>query len=226
MTDQPIEHTEHFDEVDQLNWQLERLQVKEAQELAEAQQEFGKFLDKNIYNNKRKQISDLYSEASKVLINTIGETKETTRKNLALSLHFEGNTETDRAAWNRAVDLVENAGNDINKIEPLIHRAVMYKDQALARVLTMKHCGTPDRKKMHEVLAKVDDRVAATFAYESRHGAYKKPTGASGDQAWPGWVSYKEGDPIDIPGRKKELQPSYLREQKRKAMEQMHAGNK
>jgi len=67
----------------------------------------------------------------------------------------------------------------------------------------------------------VDPRVKATWDYENRHGIYKK--GAS-SPTWAGWQTYQRepgrfADVVDITGRAPELQPGYLKQQRREAFE-------
>ena len=221
MTDQP----QYFDDVDKLKAQLEYVQTLHAQSLQELQQNEGKLLDKRTYNAKRKMLTEAHESASQTLIQTIEDTKEATRKRLALDLRYSGESETERRAWTEAVRMVEGA-NTVQQQEELVHRALRWGDKELARALIYKFGGRPEYKAMHEVLAGVDSRVKAAWDYERKHGIYKKQHHATGDQAWAGWQTYRDGDVIDIPGRPAHLQPSYLREQKRKLWAERNSGNK
>lgn len=215
--------TEQFDDIDRLNYQLEQVQKLHAESLRELQETEGKLLDKSAYLAKRKVITEAHEEASKEIIQQIEETQATTRRNLALSLRYEGNTETERQAWAEAVRLVEGA-NTIQQQEELVHRALRWGDKALARALVFKFGGQTAYKAMHEVLAGVDDQVRATFDFERKHGAYKKKESSA--NTWAGWQTYGRGEVTDIPGRPAHLQPSYLRQQKRMELEQRKAGNR
>lgn len=223
MTEQG-DHLEYFDEVDRLNVQLEHIQTLHAQSLQELQQNEGRLLDKSAYNTKRKVLTEAHEEASKIIQQTIENTKEETRKRLALDLRYSGNTTQEQADWAEAVRLVEGA-NTVQQQEELINRCLRWGDKALARALAFKFGGRPEYKAMHELLAQVDSRVKAAWNYERKHGVYAKK-GASA-QAWAGWQTYQgRGVIADIPGRPAHLQPAYIREQKRLQLEQRRAGNK
>ena len=215
--------TDQIDDIDKLNFQLEQVQKLHADSLRELQETEGKLLDKSVYNFRRKLITEAHEEASRKIAQQIEETQETTRRNLALGLRYEGDTETERKSWAEAIRLVEGA-DTIQKQEELVHRALRWGDKALARALVFKFGGQPDYKAMHEVLAGVDDRIKATFDFERKHGAYKKK--GSSSQTWAGWQTYGRGELADIPGRPAHLQPNYLRQQRRMELEQRKAGNK
>ena len=215
--------TDQYDDIDKLSFQLEQVQKMHADSLRLLQDTEGKLLDKTAYNQKRKVITEAHEQASKRIIEQIEETKAETRKRLALDLRYSGATAQEQADWAEAIRLVEGA-TAIPQQEELMHRALCWGDKALARALVYKFGGQPAYKAMHEVLSQVDERVKATFDYEVKHGAYKKKDASS--QTWAGWQTYKTNELPDIPGRAPEKQPNYLREQKRKQWEQLHAGNR
>jgi len=216
------EQSEQFDAIDRLNYQLEVVQKLHADSLRELQENEGKLLDKSAYNARRALLTEAHEQASQNIIQQIAETQETTRRNLALSLRYEGNTETEHQAWAEAIRLVEGA-ETIQQQEMLVHRALRWGDRALARALVFKFGGQENYKGMHEVLSQVDDRIKATFEFERKHGNYRK--GAQ-KKTWAGWQTYGRGELPDIPGRPAHLQPSYLRQQRRMELEQRRAGNK
>jgi hypothetical protein len=219
MTEQSAEQSEqseHFDDIDKLSARAEYVQTLHAKALQELQANEGQLLDKTAYHAKRKLLTDAHSEATKVLLQAIEETKAKQRKNLALELRYEGNTETDKQAWFHAVEMVEGA-KTIEQQEELVHRALRWGDKALARALCLRFGGVPEYKAMHMVLAGVDERVKALYDFESKHGAFAKKSPLGG--TWAGWKSYGKWDIPDIPGRAPELQPAY---QKRLRMEQQN----
>ena len=212
--------TEQLDTIDKLSYQLEVVQKLHAESLRELQENEGKLLDKSAYRAKRQAITEAHEQASKLIQDQIASTMEETRKQLALSLRYSGETAQEKENWQEAVRLVEGAGDSVSAVEDLCHRAVRWGDRELARALVLRWGGRPDYKGLHEVLAQVDDRVRATFDYECKHGAYKK-RGAS-SQAWAGWQTYGKGQLPDIPGRAPDQQPNYLREQRRAKYDQQH----
>lgn len=224
MTEQYNQPTD-FDEIDKLNYQLEAVQKLHAESLRELQENEGKLLDKSAYRAKRQAITEAHEKASKIIQDQIASTMEETRKQLALKLRYSGETAQEKENWQEAVRLVEDAGDNVGKIEALCHRAVRWFDAELARALVLRWGGRPDYKGLHEVLAQVDDRVRATFDYEVKHGNYKK--GAS-SMAWAGWqtIQRKQGswsDVVDIPGRPDHLQPKFLKEKRRAEFEQRNS---
>lgn len=221
MTEQYNQPTERFDEIDKLNYQLEVVQKLHADALRELQETDGKLLDKSAYRAKRQAVTEAHEEASKVIQDQIEQTHETTRRDLALALRYSGETAQEKENWAEAVRLVEGAGDSVQKVEELCHRAVRWGDAELARALVMRWGGRPGYRGLHEVLAQVDPRVKATFDFECKHGIYKK--GAS-SPTWAGWQTYQRepgrfADVVDIPGRAPELQPGYLKQQRREAFE-------
>ena len=211
--------TEH-DEIDKLNDALEHVQAMHGQALRELQENEGKLLDKSVYQAKRALITEAHEQASKKLVEQIAEVQETTRRDLALALRYSGETAQEKENWQEAVRLVEQAGDSVQQIEQLCHRAVRWGDCELARALVLRWGGRQDYKGLHEVLAQVDPRVKATYDFEVKHGAYKK-RGAS-SQAWAGWQTVQRGGLPDIPGRAPDQQPNYLREQRRAKYDQQH----
>jgi len=224
MTEQEKQYnqpTQDFDEIDKLSHQLEVVQKLHAESLRELQETEGKLLDKSAYRAKRQAITEAHEQASKLIQDQIEETKAETRKRLALELRYSGETAQEKENWAEAVRLVEGAGDSVQQIEQLCHRAVRWGDRELARALVLIWGGRPDYKGLHEVLAQVDSRVKATFDYEVKHGNFKK--GAS-SMAWAGWqtIQRKQGEfsgVVDIPGRPEHLQPSYLKQQRRAELE-------
>jgi hypothetical protein len=212
--------TEQYDEIDQLRDALDHVQKMHADSLRELQANEGKLLDKSAYNAKRELITEAHEEASKRLVDQIAELQETTRRNLALLLRYSGETAQEKENWQEAVRLVEQAGDSVQQIEQLCHRAVRWGDAELARALVLRWGGRQDYKGLHEVLAQVDPRVKATYDFEVKHGVYKK-RGAS-SQAWAGWQSVGKNGLADIPGRASDQQPNYLREQRRAKYDQQH----
>jgi Mg/Co/Ni transporter MgtE len=192
-----------FPEIERLQSMLEEAQVHHAQELHRIQLEEQGKLDQSQYHAKRKQIADLHQEMTKSLTDTLAQTQEQTRRTLADSLLRPDSAHPEDMRHFRAtVDLVESAGKDISKIEELIHRALKYQDRTLARLLVRAHCGTKDRKTMHQALAQIDKTCKATYDFESKHGAYRKdnsPTMA-------GWITPEQAKEIwadGVPGRLK-----------------------
>lgn len=217
--------TEQLDTIDQLNFQLEAVQKLHAESLRELQETEGKLLDKSAYRAKRQAITEAHEQASKLIQDQIASTMQETRKQLALALRYSGETAQEKENWAEAVRLVEGAGDSVQQIEQLCHRAVRWGDCELARALVLIWGGRPDYKGLHEVLAQVDPRVKATFDYEVKHGNYKK--GAS-SMAWAGWqtIQRKQGswsDVVDIPGRPDHLQPKFLKEKRRAEFEQRNS---
>ena len=166
--------TEQLDTIDKLNYQLEVVQKLHAESLRELQETEGKLLDKSAYRAKRQAITEAHEQASKLIQDQIEETKAETRKQLALSLRYSGESAQEQADWAQAVRLVEEAGDSVQQIEQLCHRAVRWGDAELARALVLRWGGRQDYKGLHEVLAQVDPRVKATYDFEVKHGAYKK----------------------------------------------------
>lgn len=212
--------TEQLDTIDRLNYQLEQVQALHEQALRDLQENEGKLLDRTAYHARRKLITEAHEEASKEIIQQIKETQETTRKELALNLRYEGKTEAERQAWAEAVRLVEGA-NTIQQQEELVHRALRWGDRELARALVWKFGGQEAYKAMHEVLSQVDERVKAVWEFERKHGIYKKGAQA---QTWAGWQTVQRqpgawSEPVDIPGRPAHLQPRNIKEQRRKEWE-------
>jgi hypothetical protein len=218
MTEQYNQPTD-FDEIDKLNYQLEAVQKLHAESLRELQENEGKLLDKSAYRAKRQAITEAHEQASKLIQDQIASTMAETRKRLALELRYSGETAQEKENWAEAVRLVEGAGDSVQQIEQLCHRAVRWGDCELARALVMRWGGRPGYRGLHEVLAQVDPRVKATYDYECKHGIYKK--GAS-SQAWAGWQTYGKGQLPDIPGRAPDQQPNYLREQRRAKFDKQH----
>jgi len=220
MTEQEKQYnqpTQDFDEIDKLSYQLEVVQKLHADSLRELQENEGKLLDKSDYLAKRKAVTEAHEQASKLIQDQIASTMEETRKQLALSLRYSGETAQEKENWAEAVRLVEGAGDSVQQIEQLCHRAVRWGDAELARALVMRWGGRPEYRGLHEVLSQVDARVKATFDYEVKHGIYKKGAQA---QTWAGWQTVQRqpgawSEPVDIPGRPAHLQPSYLKQQKR-----------
>ena len=218
--------TDQRDEIDQLHDALDHVQKMHADSLRELQETEGKLLDKSVYQAKRKLITEAHEQASKRLVDQIAELQETTRRNLALALRYSGETSQEKENWQEAVRLVEQAGDSVQQIEQLCHRAVRWGDTELARALVLRWGGRQDYKGLHEVLAQVDPRVKATFDFEVKHGNYKKQSASS--MAWAGWqtIQRKQGswsDVVDIPGRPAHLQPSYLKQQRRAEFEQRNS---
>jgi hypothetical protein len=218
MTEQYNQPTD-FDEIDKLNYQLEAVQKLHAESLRELQENEGKLLDKSAYRAKRQAITEAHEQASKLIQDQIASTMAETRKRLALELRYSGETAQEKENWAEAVRLVEGAGDSVQKIEELCHRAVRWGDCELARALVLIWGGRPGYRGLHEVLAQVDPRVKATYDYECKHGIYKK--GAS-SPTWAGWQTYGKGQLPDIPGRAPDQQPNYLREQRRAKYDQQH----
>lgn len=209
--------TSELDEIDKLHVQLEVVQRLHADALRELQETDGKLLDKSAYRAKRQAVTEAHEEASKVIQDQIEQTHETTRRDLALALRYSGETAQEKENWAEAVRLVEGAGDSVQKVEELCHRAVRWGDAELARALVMRWGGRPGYRGLHEVLAQVDPRVKATFDFECKHGIYKKGVQAV---TWAGWQTVQRqpgawSEPVDIPGRPAHLQPSYLKQQKR-----------
>ena len=221
MTEQYNQPTD-LDEIDKLNYQLEAVQKMHADSLRALQENEGKLLDKSVYQAKRALITEAHEQASKLIQDQIEETKAETRKRLALALRYSGETAQEKENWQEAVRLVEQAGDSVQQIEQLCHRAVRWGDKALARALVFKFGGQPEYKAMHEVLSSVDDRIKATFDYERKHGTYKKK--GADRQIWAGWQTYGKGELPDIPGRPAHLQPGYLREQRIQRLAQLKQG--
>ena len=213
--------TDHLDDIDKLSYQLEVVQKLHADSLRELQETEGKLLDKSAYRAKRQAITEAHEQASKLIQDQIEETKAETRKQLALSLRYSGETAQEQADWAQAVRLVEEAGESVSAVENLCHRAVRWGDSALARALVIRWGGRPGYRGLHEVLAQVDPRVKATFDFECKHGIYKKGVQAV---TWAGWQTVQRqpgawSQPVDIPGRPAHLQPGYLKQQRREAFE-------
>jgi flagellin-like hook-associated protein FlgL len=200
MTDQELTP---FPEIDRLTNMLDEAQVHHAQELYRIKQEEQGKIDQSQYNAKRKQSAELHEEISKALTASIEQTKEQTRRTLADSLlRPDSRAEEDMRHLRAMVDLVESAGKDITKIEELIHRALKYQDRTLARLLVRTHCGTKDRKTMHQALSTVDPAIKATWDFESKHGAYVKQA----NEVWAGWLTPEQAKEVwvdGIPGRTK-----------------------
>jgi alanyl-tRNA synthetase len=210
MTDQ--EPTQ-FAEIERLTAMLEETQTRHARELNKLRQETIQDIDQSKYKIGREQINDLHASMSETLSKTIEETQEKTRKELADALLApNSNHPEDVRHYRASIDLVESAGKDNAKIEELIHRALKYKDNTLARLLVRVHCGDQNHKLMHQALAQVDKTVRATYDYESKYGDYVKQ---GVPKVWAGWQTYdsKERFP-DIPGRPDHLQPRALHEQR------------
>ena len=221
MTEQRYNQPVECDEIDKLNYQLEAVQKMHADSLRELQENEGKLLDKSAYNAKRALITEAHEEASKRIAQQIEETQAETRKRLALDLRYSGETAQEKENWAEAVRLVEGAGDSVQKIEELCHRAVRWGDAELARALVMRWGGRPGYRGLHEVLAQVDPRVKATFDFECKHGIYKKGVQAV---TWAGWQTVQRqpgawSQPVDIPGRPAHLQPAYLKQQRRMELE-------
>ena len=223
MTEQRYNQPVERDEIDNLHYQLELVQKLHADSLRELQEKEGGRLsreDKEAYRAKRVAVTEAHEQASKKLVDQIAELHETTRRDLALALRYSGETAQEKENWAEAVRLVEQAGDSVQQIEQLCHRAVRWGDCELARALVLRWGGRQDYKGLHEVLAQVDPRVKATYDFEVKHGVYKK-RGAS-SQAWAGWQTYGKGQLPDIPGRAPDQQPNYLREQRRAKYDQQH----
>jgi len=213
--------TEQLDTIDRLNYQLEAVQALHAEALRDLQENEGKLIDRTAYHARRKLLTEAHEEASRKIAQQIEQTQETTRRNLALGLRYEGDTETERKSWAEAVRLVEGA-DTIQQQEELVHRALRWGDKALARALVFKFGGQPAYKAMHEVLSQVDERVKAVWDFERKHGIFKKQGASS--QAWAGWQTFQrqEGawsEPVDIPGRPAHLQPRAMKEHRRREWE-------
>ena len=168
------------------------------------------------------QLNFQLEAVQKLHAESLRELQETTRRNLALSLRYSGETAQEKENWQEAVRLVEQAGDSVQQVEQLCHRAVRWGDAELARALVMRWGGRQDYKGLHEVLAQVDPRVKATYDFEVKHGNYKKQGASS--MAWAGWqtIQRKQGswsDVVDIPGRPAHLQPGYLKQQRREEFE-------
>lgn len=221
MTEQRYNQPVERDEIDKLNYQLEVVQKLHADSLRELQENEGKLLDKSDYLAKRKAVTEAHEQASRLIQDQIASTMAETRKRLALELRYSGETAQEKENWAEAVRLVEGAGDSVQKIEELCHRAVRWGDCELARALVLIWGGRPGYRGLHEVLAQVDPRVKATYDYECKHGIYKK--GAS-SPTWAGWQTVQRqpgawSQPVDIPGRPAHLQPSYLKQQRREEFE-------
>ena len=221
MTEQYNQPTQDFDEIDKLNYQLEVVQKMHADSLRALQENESKLLDKSVYQAKRALITEAHEQASKLIQDQIEETKAETRKRLTLDLRYSGETAQEQADWAQAVRLVEEAGDSVQQVEQLCHRAVRWGDAELARALVMRWGGRPGYRGLHEVLAQVDPRVKATFDFECKHGIYKKGVQAV---TWAGWQTVQRqpgawSQPVDIPGRPAHLQPAYLKQQRREAFE-------
>jgi len=203
MTDNNQELTTPFAEIERLQSMLDEAQVHHAQDLYKIKQELADRIDKTEYNTKRKQSAELHASMSETLSKTIQETKAQARKELADALLTpSSNNPEDVRHYRSCIDLVENAGKDNNKIDELIHRALRYKDSTLARLLVRAHCGTPDRKTMHQALSQVDPTIKATYDFESHYGAYVKDQ----RQTMTGWITPEQAKGIwadGIPGRTK-----------------------
>lgn len=213
--------TSELDEIDKLHVQLEAVQKMHADSLRELQENEGKLLDKSDYLAKRKAVTEAHEQASKLIQDQIASTMAETRKRLALDLRYSGETAQEKENWAEAVRLVESAGDSVQKVEELCHRAVRWGDAELARALVMRWGGRPGYRGLHEVLAQVDPRVKATFDFECKHGIYKKGVQAV---TWAGWQTVQRqpgawSQPVDIPGRPAHLQPAYLKQQRREAFE-------
>ena len=220
MTEQQYNQPIQLDAIDRLNNQLEQVQVLHEEALRDLQEHEAKLLDRTAYHARRKLLTEAHEQASNAILQQIAETREATRKELALNLRYEGKTETEKQGWAEAVRLCEGA-DTIEKQEELIHRALRWNDKALARALCWKFGGQPDYKGMVEVLAGVSDRVKSVWDFERRHGVYaKKNTG----QTWAGFQTYQRqpgqwSEPVDIPGRPDYLQPRAMKEHRRKEWE-------
>ena len=220
MTEQYNQPTEQLDTIGRLNYQLEAVQALHAEALRDLQENEGKLIDRTAYHARRKLLTEAHEEASNAILQQIAETREATRKELALNLRYEGKTEAEKQGWAEAIRLVEGA-DTIEKQEELIHRALRWGDRELARALVWKFGGQEAYKAMHEVLSQVDERCRATFVFERKHGVYaKKNTG----QTWAGFQTYQRkngqwSEPVDIPGRPAHLQPRAIKEQRRKEWE-------
>lgn len=220
MTEQRYNQPVERDEIDKLNYQLELVQKLHAESLRELQEKEGGRLsreDKEAYRAKRVALTEAHEHASKLIQDQIASTMAETRKRLALDLRYSGETAQEKENWQEAVRLVESAGDSVQQIEQLCHRAVRWGDAELARALVLRWGGRPEYKGLHEVLSQVDPRVKATWDYECKHGIYKKGAQA---QTWAGWQTVQRqpgawSEPVDIPGRPAHLQPSYLKQQKR-----------
>jgi len=212
--------TEQLDTIGRLNYQLEAVQALHAEALRDLQENEGKLIDRTAYHARHKLLTEAHEEASNAILQQIKETQETTRKELALNLRYEGKTETEKQGWAEAIRLVEGA-DTIEKQEELIHRALRWGDRELARALVWKFGGQEAYKAMHEVLSQVDERVKAVWDFERKHGVYaKKNTG----QTWAGFQTYQRqpgqwSEPVDIPGRPDYLQPRAMKEHRRKEWE-------
>ena len=220
MTEQQYNQPIQLDAIDRLNYQLEAVQCLHAEALRDLQENEGKLIDRTAYHARHKLLTEAHAEASNAILQQIKETQEATRRNLALSLRYEGKTETEHQAWAEAIRLVEGAGT-VERQEELIHRALRWNDKALARALCWKFGGQPDYKGMVEVLAGVDDRVNSVWDFERKHGVYAKKNTS---QAWAGFQTYQRqpgqwSEPVDIPGRPDHLQPRNIKEQRRKEWE-------
>lgn len=215
--------SEQINDINKLQLMLEEAQVKHAKELSALRQETLHDVDQSIYDQKRKRITDLYQAVSETLQQSIQETRETTRKQLADQLlGAESNSDADLQHYRDCINLIEKAGNDSKKIDELVHRALRWQDKTLARLLARQYCGTKDRQTMHQLLAGIDERVKATYDFEVNHGAMRKDTRPS---TWAGWRTYGKHELVDIPGRPPELQPAYLRAKKQEQLNK-HAGRK
>ena len=220
MTEQQYNQPIQLDAIDRLNNQLEQVQVLHEEALRDLQEHEAKLLDRTAYHARRKLITEAHEEASNTILQQIAETREATRKELALNLRYEGKTEAEKQGWAEAVRLCEGA-DTIEKQEELIHRALRWGDRELARALVWKFGGQEAYKAMHEVLSQVDERVKAVWDFERKHVVYaKKNTG----QTWAGFQTYQRkngqwSEPVDIPGRPAHLQPRAIKEQRRKEWE-------
>jgi hypothetical protein len=220
MTEQQYNQPIQLDAIDRLNNQLEQVQVLHEEALRDLQENEGKLIDRTAYHARRKLLTEAHEEASNAILQQIAETREATRKELALNLRYEGKTEAEKQGWAESVRLVEGA-NSISQQEELVHRALRWNDKALARALCWKFGGQPDYKGMVEVLAGVDERVKAVWAFERKHGVYAKKNTS---QAWAGFQTYQRqpgqwSDVVDIPGRPDHLQPRNIKEVRRKEWE-------
>jgi hypothetical protein len=192
-----------FPEIDRLTTMLDQCQVDHAQELYKIKQETVDKIDKTEYNNRRKHSAELHNTMSETLSKTIEETKAETRKTLADSLLAPNSNHPEDVRHYRAcIDLVADAGEDINKIYALLDKCLKFKDNTLARLLVRAHCGDRAHKTLHAALASVDPIIKQTFDFESRYGAYVSKDKES--TTWPGWVSGDQAKNLwidGVPGR-------------------------
>ena len=115
--------TDQIDDIDKLSYQLEQVQKLHADSLRELQETEGKLLDKSAYHAKRKVLTEAHEQASKIIQDRIGSTFQEQRRNLAMALRFEGNTEAERQAFAHACELVESA-KTVPQQEEIISRAL------------------------------------------------------------------------------------------------------